>query len=159
MGRERIRLTPDAPTPRPRQRIKLTPSPTVRPALTILDAINDPHLFAPWFKDPATWAAWVAFLCALFALDMTADQLAVYRQCTGRNEPPTVVASEGWLVCGRRAGKSFVLALIAVFLACFHDYRQYLTPAERGTVFIIATDRNQPRIILRYIRTLLTREP
>ena len=25
-------------------------------------------------------------------------------------------------MCGRRAGKSFVLALIAVFLACFYEY-------------------------------------
>jgi hypothetical protein len=99
-------------------------------AVTILDAIADRHLFAPWFRDRETWAAWFAFLAALFALPMTADQDAVYRRCTGRTAPPTEAASEGWLVCGRRAGKSFVLALVAAFLACFLDYRPHLAPAS-----------------------------
>jgi len=148
MARPRIRVS--------RPRVRITPQPTT---LTLLDCIADPLLFAPWFKDPATWTAWFAFIAALFALPMTADQLAIYRQCTGRDDPPSEQASEAWLVCGRRAGKSFVLALIAVFLACFHDYRRYLAPGERGTVFIIATDRKQARIILRYIRALLTNVP
>lgn len=144
----RERLTP--------RRLRLTPQPSTP---TLIDCIHDPNLFAPWFKDATTWSAWLAFIAALFALPMTSDQLAVYRDCTGRTDPPSTVASEGWLICGRRAGKSFVLALIAVFLACFHEYRQYLAPGERGTVFVIATDRKQARIILRYIRALLTQVP
>lgn len=148
MARPRIR------TSRPRVRIRPRHS-----SLTLLDAISDPNLFAPWFKDPSTWQAWFAFIAALFALPMTADQLAIYREHTGRNEPPVTQASEAWLICGRRAGKSFVLALIAVFLACFHDYRQYLAPGERGTVFCLATDRKQARIILRYVRALLNNVP
>src|SRR6185437_8428400 len=107
-------------------------------ALSILDAIADKHLFAPWFKDRATWAAWFAFLAALFGLPMTAEQLAIYRQCTGRSEPPSSPAKEGWLICGRRAGKSFMLALTAVFLACFFNYRPFLSPGERGTVLVVA---------------------
>jgi hypothetical protein len=130
-----------------------------RPPLTILDAINDGKLFAPWFKDRETWAAWFAFLAALFALPMTPDQLAIFQRCTGRTEPPSAPASEGWLICGRRSGKSFTLALIAVFLACFHNYRKYLAPGERGTVLVIATDRKQARVITRYIRALLTGVP
>ena len=132
---------------------------TPRPPVTVLDAIGDRNLFAPWFADRGTWEAWLSFLCALFALPMSPEQTEIYRQCTGRTEPPTEAASEAWLVCGRRAGKSFVLALVAVFLACFHDYRQYLAPGERGTVLIIATDRKQARTIFRYIRALLTRVP
>jgi hypothetical protein len=57
-------------------------------------------------------------MAALFALLMSHEQRRIYRRCTGRHEPPSSPASEAWLVCGRRAGKSFVLALIAVFLAC-----------------------------------------
>ena len=30
---------------------------TARPTVTILDAMGDANLFAPWFRDPATWAA------------------------------------------------------------------------------------------------------
>jgi hypothetical protein len=127
--------------------------------MTLIDAINDKHLFPPWFRDRTTWAAWFAFIAALFALPMSTNQLDIYRQCTARTEPPSSVAKEAWLICGRRAGKSFVLALIAVFLACFHSFRQHLTPGERGTVLILATDRKQARVIFRYIRGLLTNVP
>lgn len=126
---------------------------------TILRAIGDRNLFAPWFRDRATWAAWMTFLAALFALPMTAEQLAVYRECTGRQRPPAKAATEAWLVCGRRAGKSFILALIAVFLACFKDYRPYLAPGERAVVLVIASDRRQARVIFRYVRALLTKVP
>jgi hypothetical protein len=127
--------------------------------MNLIEAMRDQNLFAPWFKKNETWAAWRAFLCALFALPMTDEQLELYRQCTGRSEPPSIAITESWLVCGRRAGKSFILALIAVFLACFHDYRQYLASGERGTIVIIATDRKQARVIFRYIRGLLQGVP
>jgi hypothetical protein len=126
---------------------------------SILDACADPQLFAPWFRDPESWVAWRAFLAALFGLEMTAEQLATYRECTGRSAPPNTVAGEAWLVCGRRAGKSFVLALVAVYSAAFRDYRRHLAPGERGTVLIIATDRRQARVIFRYVRALLTQVP
>ena len=127
--------------------------------VTILDAVTDKNLFAPWFRDRATWAAWFAFLCALFALPMSPDELEVYRRCTGRTEPPAAPALEGWLVCGRRSGKSFTLALIAVFLACFRDWRPQLAPGEVATIMVIAVDRKQARVILRYIRALLSNVP
>ena len=79
---------------------------------------RDEQLFAPWFRR-GEWSAWFAFLAALFALPMSGEQLALYRRCTGREQPPRQRCAEAWLVCGRRAGKSFVLALVAVFLACF----------------------------------------
>lgn len=130
-------------------------------ALTILDAINDKRLFAPWFRDRTTWGPWFSFIAALFGLgsQMTPEQIQLYRQCTGRNDVPISVATSAFLICGRRAGKSFVLALIAVFLACFHDYRRYLQPSERATILIIAVDRKQARVILRYVRGLLTGVP
>jgi hypothetical protein len=128
-------------------------------AMNILQAMRDNNLFAPWFKDATTWAAWRAFLAALFALPMTPAQLTTYQQCTGRSAPPQQPATEGWLNCGRRSGKSFVLALCAVYLAAFHDYRRHLAPGERATVLIIATNSKQARVIFRYIRALLNHVP
>jgi hypothetical protein len=128
-------------------------------AKSILQATRDPNLFAPWFRDRRTWSAWFSFLAALFALPMDESQLQTYRRCTGRENPPTRPASEGWLICGRRAGKSFVLALTAVYLACFFDYRKYLSPGERGNVVIIATNARQARVIFRYVRALLLHIP
>jgi hypothetical protein len=81
------------------------------------------------------------------------------RQCTGRTEAPEGGFREAWLVCGRRAGKSFVLALTAVWLAAFKDYRKYLAPGERATILILAADRKQSRVIFRYISALLKQVP
>lgn len=124
--------------------------------ITLIDAVHDPALFGPWFaKDPESWKAWLAFLTALFALPMNAEQLELYRRCTGRIAAPRDVAAEVFLICGRRAGKSFILALVAVFLACFYSYAEYLARGERATVIVIASDRKQARVILRYVRALL----
>jgi hypothetical protein len=126
-----------------------------KPAMSLIEACDDPDLFAPWFKDRATWAAWFCFLRVLFGLPMTAADLTLYEKCTGRTDHPPGGFHESWLVCGRRAGKSFVLALIAVFIACFHDWSPYLTPGERGGLMIVATDRRQARTIFRYLRALI----
>jgi len=58
--------------------------------------------------------------------------------------------SAQWPVCGRRAGKSFVMALVAVFLACFRDYRPFLGQGERARIVIVAADRKQARTVMRY---------
>ena len=136
----------------------MTKRPNVSP-MNILTAIADRHLFKPWFKDPASWGAWRSFLATLFGLDMSAEQLAIYKQCTGRSIAPSAPFTEAWLICGRRSGKSFTLALISVFLACFYDYRQHLAPGERGTVLVISADRKQSRVIMRYVRGFLTNIP
>lgn len=128
------------------------------PPVSILDACDDPALFGPWFRDPETWQAWRVFLAALFGLDMDDEALALYRGCTGRQGPPAGF-SEATLVVGRRGGKSFILALIAVFLAAFREWRPFLAPGERGTVMVIATDRRQARTIFRYVTALLEGVP
>jgi hypothetical protein len=83
----------------------------------ILRPMRDPKVFGPFFSGK-TWDAWFVFLAALFALPMDEQQLATYIKHTGRTTPPTNPHHEAWLVIGRRGGKSFVLATIAVFLAC-----------------------------------------
>lgn len=131
---------------------------TRRGDLTILDAVTDPKVFGPYFGG-GTWDVWKVFLAALFALPMTDAQLALYRHYTGRTTAPTIPFSEGWLICGRRAGKSFILAVCAVFLACFRDWRPFLGPGEYGTIMVIAEDRKQARAILRFIGGLLRSVP
>jgi hypothetical protein len=118
--------------------------------------MHDALLFKKWFRDRETWEAWTAFLCALFGLPMTLTQHATFSTCTGRTEIPNAMAREAWLVVGRRGGKSFVLAFVAVFLACFIDHRPFLAPGELGSILIIASDRSQARVINRYIRALLS---
>jgi hypothetical protein len=127
--------------------------------MSILAACKDPNLFAGWFRNRESWESWFAFLGALFGLPMDDDQLALYRKHTGRTDPPVNPSTEAWLVVGRRGGKSFAMALVAVYLATFRTYRQYLQQGETATVAVIAADRKQARVILRYCRALLTQIP
>jgi phage terminase large subunit-like protein len=141
------------------ERVPLKRRRTSKPPITILDATSDPNLFASWFKDRTSWAAWFSFLAALFGLPMTTEQRQIFSRCTGRNDPPSTPSHEAWLVVGRRGGKSFVLALCAVWIACFGNHRRYLSKGERGTIMIIAADRKQARVITRYIGALLRNVP
>jgi hypothetical protein len=126
--------------------------------IDIIDAIRDANIFKPYFKG-TSWVRWLVFLKALFAIPMDDAELAIYREHTGRQTPPTTPGHEAWLVIGRRGGKSFVLALIAVFLAAFRDWRPFLGPGEQATIMIIAADRRQARVILRYVVGLLNATP
>ena len=123
----------------------------MKPTITILDAMDDPNLFGAWFRGD-TWNAWRAFLAALFALPMTDAMVDIFRECTKRTAVPSGPFREVRLLCGRRAGKSLIAALIAVFLAFFRDYTPYLAPGEVCTVMVIAADRRQARVIMRYVR-------
>src|SRR5262252_2845992 len=88
-------------------------------SMTVLDALADGNLLGTAFPESDSWQAWRALLAAVFALPMTDEHAALYRQHTGRQTSPTSPAREAWLVVGRRGGKSWTAALIAVFLACF----------------------------------------
>jgi hypothetical protein len=127
--------------------------------LSILDALADEHLFRSVFQPADAWAPWRAFLATLFGLPMSDAQLAVYQRCTGRQGPPERPAREGWVVVGRRGGKSRVAALVAVFLGCFRTYADVLAPGETGTVMLLAADRRQARVLMRYITGLLEAVP
>ena len=127
--------------------------------INILDTIADPNLFGSHFQKDESWVAWKVFLAALFGLPLSDEQLAIFKECTGRETPPAGGTNEAWLVCGRRGGKSFVLSVIAVFLAAFKDWRRYLGPGERATVMVVAAARKQARVIMRFIMGLLSSSP
>lgn len=127
--------------------------------MNIIDAIHDANLFRPLFKSLDTWQAWFVVLKAIFAIPMTDEDRALFTQLTGRTTPPAEQVQECWFVVGRRGGKSFIVALIAVFLACFKTYDSCLGPGERGVIMIIATDRKQARVIMRYVTAMLRSVP
>lgn len=128
------------------------------PSITILQAMGDPNLFAPWFRR-GDWGRWRAFLAALFGLPMAEEkQRIAFEACTGRDPAgiPPDGFSEAWAICGRRSGKSFITALAGAFLAAFSDYRAHLQPGEVATVMLIACDRKQARVLMRYVSGFFT---
>ena len=127
--------------------------------LTIRQVIADANLFSRWFEPAESWLSWVSFLTALFGLPMTDAELEIYQRHTGRLVAPSEPVREGWLIVGRRGGKSFIAALVAVFVSCFRSYDNVLAPGERGTLMVLAADRRQARTVFRYIDGLITGVP
>ena len=117
--------------------------------------MTDPKLFKPWFKDPASWTAWTAFLALLFGLPLSEDQREIARACMGLQQLPEREFHEAWLVVGRRGGKSLVMALTAIFLALFKDWTEHLVPGERAVVLVLAADRRQAQSVMRYAKALV----
>jgi hypothetical protein len=104
-----------------------------------------------------TWATWRAVLRAAFALDLTDEERATLEPLTGRTVLPTAPVRELWLLLGRRAGKSIIAALLAVWATCCRTYR--LVAGEVGVFIVVAADRRQARVIKRYISGLLRAHP
>jgi hypothetical protein len=69
--------------------------------MNILQAVDDPLVFARQFKDASTWQSWRTFLAALFGLNLDDAQRQLFKRCTGREQPPEGGVNEAWLICGR----------------------------------------------------------
>jgi len=124
--------------------------------MNIIDIIDDPRFFKPLFRNEQSWRAWRVFLKALFGIPITDEsERELFRNCTGLNEPKNGPSREAYVIAGRRSGKSYMSSLIAVYLAAFKDWSPYLSPGEKGWIFIIATDKEQAKIIKKYISGIL----
>lgn len=126
--------------------------------MNIIEAMDDAALFGPWFAGES-WLAWRVALAVTYGLPIGEDGAALFRQCTGRKITPTAQGREVWFIVGRRGGKTRIAALVAVYVACFRDYRAHLAPGEMATVALIAADRRQARVLMRYIVGFLDAVP
>lgn len=128
--------------------------PNQKPLPTIIDAMDDRELFAPWFSKRwlhiDTWFAWRVLLKGLYALPMNAAELEIFRKHTGRTAPLTEPFTKAWLICGRRGGKSRIAALVATYNSVFRKYPE-LQRGEVGVMPIIASDRKQADVIFSYV--------
>jgi terminase large subunit-like protein len=129
------------------------------PNTTIIQAIQNKKLFGSLFKNLSTWFAWQVWLKAVFGLPMDAAELALFEKCTARSHPPINGAKEVYSIVGRRGGKSRIVSFVAVFVACFCSFAQYLVAGERGMVLILARDREQARVVFNYIKGILKAVP
>jgi phage terminase large subunit-like protein len=128
---------------------------------SIIEAIENPKLFGslPRFKNLVTWTSWLVVLKAIFGLPMTGNELAIFIRHTGRITPPQSGSKETFLIIGRRGGKSFISALITCFIACFIDFKPFITVGETLVVMCLARDKEQARIVFRYVKAILNHVP
>lgn len=123
--------------------------------ITYAEACRDPNLFGDWFAGDS-WSRWRVIDKALFGQPLDADELAIFRELTGHDEPPTEPVTEGWFVVGRRGGKDVKAASLSAYLATIgaemYGYRSRLVPGEKGVVQLLAVDREQAGVCLGYLR-------
>jgi hypothetical protein len=120
---------------------------------SLYEAMLDPELFGKTFAGP-TFAAWRTVAKILDGLPLTDDELARYRDFTGRMEAPSAPCKEAYLIKPRRAGGTLFGAGCGVH-AALHDYRDRLGPGEVATVALIASDRRQARQLMNYCKGLI----
>jgi hypothetical protein len=116
--------------------------------LSIIECMDDPNLFAPWFAGPS-WAVWRAILKGAFALPMSEAEVELFRGVAER-DPPTRRVRELWIIAGRRSGKDSVASLIAAWFGAFQDYSDVLRPGEVASILCLASDKNQAGIVRKY---------
>lgn len=121
----------------------------------IIEAMDSPEYFGTLFKDMKSWEYWRVALKVVFGLEMTEDEIEIFKQITGRTTVPSKQFREAYFVIGRRGGKSFITAIAATYLACICDWKKYLRAGEAGEVVLLASDRLQAKIILDYVKEIL----
>lgn len=118
--------------------------------IDIVEALDDPNLFGPWFAGPS-WSTWKAVLKRAFALPMDDDDLKLFRAVAER-DPPKKRVRELWAIVGRRGGKDSIASAIACYAAGFVSYGGILRPGEQASVHCLAVDKAQAQIVERYTR-------
>jgi hypothetical protein len=129
----------------------------VRPP-NIIEAMNDPHLFGPFF-DGASWDGWKTILKAANGLPLAADELEFFHSVAGDRSPPSGRVRELWVGAGRRAGKDAMASGVAALAAALFIQQHKLRPGERALVLCLACDRAQAKIILNYVKAFFTDIP
>jgi hypothetical protein len=120
--------------------------------MNIVEAMSDPVLFQPWFRG-RTWDNWRTVLKAAYALPMSDIERSFFRIVAER-DPPKKRVRETWICAGRRSGKDSVASLITAYSASMFDRKQgKLRRGEKALCSCLASDRDQSKIVLNYVRS------
>ena len=126
--------------------------------IDIITALSDKALMGGFMKGKS-WDNWKVFLRALQGLSMTPEEFEIFKQATKRTAAPAKPFTEAYVVASRRAGKSLVSSIIAVYLAIFGGFEEFAVLGQPVYIFVIATDKNQAKICLHYIKGILEEFP
>jgi hypothetical protein len=126
----------------------------------VLRSMDDPSMFAQDFQPSFSWDSWRVVIKVIFGLPLDDDETALFRKCSGRTRAFGGPLKEAWLMCGRQSGKSAILALIAVCLACFRsDYARYLRSWQRARIMCLAANKKQAETICGYAKGMIEGNP
>jgi len=125
--------------------------------LDIISCLRDKRLLGHFIDDESTFVAWFTFLRAFFGLKPELGDKQRFKAHTGRSKWPSKAANECWVPVGVRGGKSFTIAILALFFTLFQKHK--LSLGERGYVLIVAPTRKQATIIKNYCSGFLAAHP
>lgn len=125
---------------------------------TIIEFMESPTWAGSYFEGP-TWAAWKTVLKAIYGLEMSQDDLDRFRELAGgRNYAPGMTQAEVLLVCGRRAGKSRMTALIAAWEA-LQDWTPWLQRGDMATILVLAKEKKQAAETIKLVKAVFLDHP
>jgi len=128
--------------------------------LNIIEAVESQSGLGAYFGDANTWRSWFVFFRALMGLECeTQEDRELLQACTGLSESPVRPAKEAYVIAGRRSGKSTICALLSVFYAVWGGWEKYMAKGEQVKIFVIATNTNQAKIIIGYVKAILGLNP
>lgn len=127
--------------------------------MNILQAMDSPRVFRPYFKDLKTWKPWRSLLKAALAIEEESGDLELMKRCTGLNHWPTEPHNEVFISSSRRSGKDTIISLLTCHMALFRDWSPYLSPGEKPYIFLIAVNKAQATILRDRIEAILNLQP
>lgn len=127
----------------------------MRAGIAFLTFRRDPKLLGTAFPGDS-WTGMDVLVAGALGQLSSAEHVEMFRAVTGR-DPPADPVREFWIIAGRRSGKSRMAAALALYLATCRRWRA--APGEVPTVLILAADREQAQVALRYVRGLIQCSP
>jgi hypothetical protein len=125
---------------------------------TIDRALTDRKLLGAGLGPIKPWKTWLIVMRAGFALGLgTDEERELFEHVAGDRPLPRKRVRELWCVIGRRSGKSRMAAALSVFIACFMKHK--LAAGEIGFVLVLASSRDQARVVFEYIKGFLEESP
>jgi hypothetical protein len=109
-----------------------------------------------WFQGDS-WAPWRTVMKAAYGIPLSETERELFSQIAGGRRPPTRQVRALVIIKGRRAGGSAFVAFDGFYAATCGNYR--LAPGETGIVSIIACNRQQARVIFKYIEAFFESAP
>jgi hypothetical protein len=123
---------------------------------TIIDEITDGY-FIDLGLNTESWDAWKTILKGIFNIYMTDEEKKIWKDLTDLNTRPQEAFQTVFITAGRRSGKSFIGALVSVYMA-LQDWSKYVRAGEPAEVVLIAGDREQAGVCFGYVDEILSQK-
>lgn len=120
----------------------------------LVEEIEDGIFKELFGDDQDSWKNWKIILKSVFGESLSEPERDILEELSGRRRPPKKT-KELWIIAGRRSGKSWIVSVLAVWLALFKKYPQ-LRKGETGTVMVVSPVRENCKTILNYCKEILS---